>query len=132
MSDPLDLFESTPFSRKHFSAEDVHRTDSFAEAATILSRYFSGTPSVLRAPTEMAELWIERRIAPVIKSLPQEFLDDYKEWHKNKHDEEGGFVMHVLVDSFVPEIMMGVVLARINENSVTLHAWAIPSMDVRP
>jgi len=43
-------------------------------------------------------------------------------------DEEGGCVLHVLVDAFVPENMMGVVLARIDANNVTDRAWVIPGL----
>lgn len=113
-----------------FSALNIIRTSSFSEAASLLAKYWSGTFSVVRAPNEMADLWIEKRLASVIDSLPSDFLDDYKQWQQWRRDDEGGFVMHMLVDAFVPECMLGVVLAHINENNVTDRAWTIPGMQL--
>lgn len=113
-----------------FTALNIVCTPSFAEAASLLAKYWSGTYSVLRAPNEMADLWIEKRLAPVIDSLPSDFLADYQQWQRSKRDEEGGFVIHVLVDAYVPECMLGMVLAHINENDVTDRAWTIPGMQV--
>lgn len=98
------------------------RSESFTEAAAPLAAYFSGTYSVVRAPNEMAELWMEKRLAQTLDSLPAEFLADYELWKRWKRDDEGGFVLHVLVDAFVPECMMGVVLAHIDENYITDRA----------
>lgn len=103
--------------------------ESFHGAAAQLAKYWSGTYSVLRAPNEMAEPWMEKRLAAVMGSLPQDFLTDYEHWKRFRHDEDGGCVLHVLVDAFVPECMLGVVLARIDENDLTTRAWAIPVLE---
>jgi len=66
-------------------ATNIVRVESFSEAGAQLARYFSGTYSVLRAPNEMAELWMEKRLAAVVDSLPHDFLADYEHWKRWKH-----------------------------------------------
>lgn len=113
-----------------FSALSIIRSESFHEAAAHLARYWSGTYSVVRAPNEMAELWMEKRLALIVETLPPEFADDYKQWKKRKRDDEGGFVLHAFVEASVPECLLGVVLANIDENFVTDRAWTIPAMNI--
>lgn len=40
------------------------------------------------------------------------------------------FVLHAFVEASVPECLLGVVLAHIDENFVTDRAWTIPAMNI--